>query len=182
MLKKIKQYFHWLFQSNVLTYNAADSVSQLVFEGKSRVFWRTLFNLTLSIVAMVLPIIFMAFDIGINSLLTPVFILLMFTGFIVFCIGILAMVYQPFWVHKNNIRFTKDQLQTISSIGWGKKQLPKKLNAFTLHYDFVQPGMVHVQFWVNRKKMHFVNAFITSFVRKRFKRCSDMKMCSNYLS
>lgn len=164
MLKKIKQYFRWLFQNNVLVCHDEGLAGQLVLEGKSRILWRILLNNVLSLGAITLPIVGIANKIGIKSwLLTPIFIVLMLVGFITFCIGMLALAYQPFWIHKNKISFTTEQLQTRSSVGVSKKQLPKKLSAFTLHYDFVQPGVVHVQFWVNHKKMYFVNAFLTGF-------------------
>lgn len=162
MLKKIKQYVQWLFQGNVLNFQPKESDQQLVFEGKSKAFHRLMLNSALSLGIMLLPVPPVALHLR-HPVIIFIAIVLMLAGFICFCLGIIAMAYQPFWLHKNRLIFTQDTLHMMNSLGIKQGYQPHKLKAFTLRYDFNQQGAVHIQMWVNHRKAYFLNAHLTHF-------------------
>ncbi|WP_299462313.1 hypothetical protein [uncultured Microscilla sp.] len=163
MLKKLKQYIQWLFQGNLLKYHSGVANQQVTFKGKSRAFQRLMLNSTLSLAAMSLPIVPMVVLENRHPLLVITAIILLLAGFVAFCLGVITMAYQPFWLHKNQLTFTPNYLQMVNSVGIKQTIDAHKLKAFTLRYDFSQAGVVQIQLWINHRKAYFVNAYLSHF-------------------
>jgi hypothetical protein len=162
MVKIIKKYVQWLFQGNVLRYHSGVADQQLTFKGKSKAFQRLIINSIVSLGVILLPIAPIALRFR-HPIVITVAIVMMLAAFIAFCLGIIAMAYQPFWIHKNQLIFTNDSLRLINGIGIKQTYHIHKLKAFTLRYDFNQQGAVHIQMWINHQKAYFFNAHLTHF-------------------
>lgn len=167
MKKKIERYFQWLSQGNVLIFNPEKSQNQLTFEGKSYILWKIILNSLLSLLTIfALPAVIIMFDLR-NPVTIILTVITSLGGLIWFGIGLIVFAYHPFWIHKNKITISKEGLHTINSIGFASQRRPKKMKTFTLRYEFVEPGIVNLQFWVNQKKQYFVNAFMVNFAHTK---------------
>lgn len=152
----------WLFQGNVLRYHSGAADQQLTFKGKSKAFQRLVLNSTLSLGVILAPIAFVAPS-SRHPIIITFAVISLLAAFIAFCLGMVAMAYQPFWIHKNRLTFTSDCLQTVNSLGIKHTYHLHKIKAFTLRYDFTQQGVVHIQMWINHHKAYFFNAYLTHF-------------------
>jgi len=157
--KYFKQYFEWLFAGNVLTFDAKASQNQLVFEGRSKAFSTLLFNSLGSLAVMALPALLIIFEVR-HPLLVIIFVILMLAGFIAFGMGMIAMAYQPFWQHRNKITFTSQGIFTQNGVYFPLNTRARRIKHFKVRFQVVNPGVIHLQCWLNGRKTYFINTFV----------------------
>ncbi len=166
MKKHLKQYFEWLFAGNVLTFNTEASQGKLVFEGHSKAFQTLLINGLGALTTMAIPATFIIFQIT-PPLLVVLFVFLMLGGFIAFGIGLVAMVYQPFWQHRKRINFTPQGIFTTNGGGVPINTKMQHIQALKVRFEKINPQVTHLQFWLNNKKRHFISSFFMEMPQTR---------------